>query len=73
MQEGCSDIVVERARKIVEESANWNLTKVERRSLYMKIARALDQLGESTYAFKVMHAHLKLYEAAEAEVSQNDI
>ena len=62
LHENCFDIVVERARKIVAESASWNLTKDERRSLYKTSARALDQVGESSCAFKVMHAYLKLYE-----------
>ena len=63
--ENCCDIVVERARKIVIESATWNLTKEERRSLYKSSARALDKMGESSCAFKVMHAYLKLYEGAD--------
>jgi hypothetical protein len=59
--ENCFDNVVECVRKIVVESAKWNLTKDERRSLYKTSARALDQTGDSSCAFKVMHAYLKLY------------
>ena len=61
MRENCSDIVVERARKIVQDSKEWSLTKEERRSLYQKVGRALDQIGESGPAFKVIFAYLKLY------------
>jgi len=69
LRENCCDIVVERARKIVEESASWDLTKDERRSLYQKIGRILDKIGESSHAFKVMHASLKLYEEADAQAN----
>ena len=31
LQENCADILIERARKVVEETAGWNLTKEERR------------------------------------------
>jgi hypothetical protein len=34
VREGCTDIVVERARNIVKESEGWNLTVEERRSLF---------------------------------------
>ena len=72
-KESCTDIIIEKARKIVEDSSSWSLTTEERRSLYQKIARVLDKLGESSHAFRVMHAHLKLYEAADAAAMQNDI
>lgn len=61
MRENCCDIVVDRARKIVTESASWNLSKAERRTLYEKVGRALDKLNESSHAFEVLHANLKLY------------
>lgn len=73
LKENCCDIIVERARKIVDDSASWNLTKEERRQLYQKIGRVLDQLGESSHAFKVIHAYLKMYDAAEASAKQNEI
>ena len=65
IQESCSDIIIDRARKVVQETANWNLTKDERRSLYQKVGRALDQLGESSYAFKVLFTNLKLYDESD--------
>ena len=42
LRENCGDIVVERARKIVQESKDWQLTNEERRTLYQKVGRALD-------------------------------
>ena len=51
LDQNCFQNVVERARKVVQDSAAWNLTKEERRSLYQKVGRALDTVGESGYAF----------------------
>ena len=31
IQENCSDIIIDRARKVVQETTEWNLTKDERR------------------------------------------
>ena len=42
LRENCCDIVVERARKIVQESKEWQLSQEERRSLYQKVGRVLD-------------------------------
>ena len=42
LREQCCDIVVERARKIVQESKDWQLTNEERRTLYQTVGRALD-------------------------------
>ena len=67
IQESCSDIIIDRARKVVQETANWNLTKDERRSLYQKVGRALDQLGESSYAFKVLFTYMKLFAESDGQ------
>ena len=71
LRESCTDILIERARKVVEETAGWNLTIEERRSLYSKVGRALDQLGESGPAFKVLFANLKLYKESD-DLSQTE-
>ena len=71
LRENCTDILIERARKVVEETAGWNLTIEERRSLYSKVGRALDQLGESGAAFKVLFANLKLYKESD-ELTQTE-
>lgn len=53
----------------MKDSASWNLTTEERRSLYQKVGSALDKVGESGSAFQVIFAYLKLYtEADGAEV-----
>ena len=65
IQESCSDIIIDRARKVVQETSTWNLNKEERRSLYQKVGRALDQLGESSHAFKVLFTNLKLYDESD--------
>ena len=31
LRENCADILIERARKVVEETVGWNLTREERR------------------------------------------
>ena len=65
LAENCTDIVVERARQIVKDSGEWSLSKEERRSLFQAVGKMLDQTGEFSHAFKVMHAYLKLYEQSE--------
>lgn len=65
LRENCTDIMVERARAIVADSQAWTLTTEERKDLYVKTARALDSLEDSSHAFKVMHAYLKLFAADE--------
>ena len=63
----CSEIVIERARQVVQTSKDWKLSDEERKSLYKTIGGILDQLGDSTYAFKVMHAYLRLFKASDAK------
>ena len=72
LRENCCDILVDRARQIVQESQDWNLTQDERRSLYQKVGRALDQLGESGPAFKVIFAYLKLYKQSDSSIAQTE-
>ena len=72
LRENCCDIVVERARRIVQESKDWTLTKEERRTLYQKVGRVLDQIGESGPAFKVIFACLKLYEQSDSEIASTE-
>lgn len=72
LRENCCDIVVERARRIVLESKEWTLNKDERRTLYQKVGRVLDQLGESGPAFKVVYAFLKLYEETDTTIAQTE-
>lgn len=61
LAEDCMDIMIERARQIVDDSKDWKLTTDERKHLFKSTANALDKLGESSCAFKVMHAYLKLF------------
>lgn len=68
-RESCCDIVVDRARKIVQDSANWNLSTGERRQLYKIVGRALDSLGENGCAYAVISAYLRLYEADDSELA----
>ena len=68
-RENCCEIVVERARKIVQESASWTLSNDERKSLYQTVGRALDKIGESGAAFKVFFSALKLYEESDASIA----
>ncbi len=42
LEANTTDIIVSRARSIVTESASWNLTQAERRSLYRTVGYALD-------------------------------
>lgn len=72
LRENCCDIVVERARMIVQESAAWTLTNDERKSLYQKVGRVLDNVGESGAAFKVFFAALKLYEESDAAIATTE-
>ena len=67
-----TDIIVQRAREIATESANWNLKVAERRSLYQTVGRALDQIGEASAAFKLIHAYLKLYKEGDADLAQTE-
>lgn len=60
-EEKCMEIVIMKARTIVDDSQEWDLTLDERRSLYSTVAKSLDQQNDSSYAFKVMHAYLKLF------------
>lgn len=64
---GKVDIIIERARQILDISKDWNLTNEERRSLYKTVANTLDSQDDSSNAFKVMHAYIKMF--TEDEVS----
>ena len=59
-REDSLEIIVERARNIEKESAKWNLSQDERRTLYKKVAHALDRQSDIG-TFKVLHAYLKTY------------
>ena len=47
-KESCLEIMIGKARTIVEESKEWDLTVDERRSLYRTVARSLDQQNDSS-------------------------
>ena len=59
-QEDSLSIIVERARRIEQDSKEWRLTDEERRSLYKTVADALDKEGDQG-AFKVKHAYLRQF------------
>ena len=48
MDNNCTDIIIERARVIVQASKDWNLTVDERKSLYKTLGNILDKLNESS-------------------------
>lgn len=75
MDNNCTDIIIERARQVIETSKDWNLTDEERRSLYKRVANILDKLDDTSYAFKIMHAYVKLFkdgDKAGIESAQNE-
>ena len=72
LENNTADIIVQRARQIVTESASWSLTVQERRSLYQKTGRFLDQIDEPSAAFRLMHAYLKLYKDGDSELSKTE-
>ena len=45
---GKVDIIIERARQILDISKDWNLTNEERRSLYKTVANTLDSQDDSS-------------------------
>ena len=47
-KENCLEIMIGKARTIVDESKEWDLTDDERRSLYRTVARSLDQQNDSS-------------------------
>ena len=57
--------MVQRAKNIVKDAANWDLTRSERQGLYKWVAHVLDQQGHFSSAFHVMFSGLKLYEASD--------
>lgn len=59
--DNCLEIMVEKARTIVEDSSKWDLTIDEKRSLFRTVASSLAEFNDHSYAFKVMHAYLKLF------------
>ena len=46
LKENCTGIMIERAKAIVQDSKDWNLSVVERRTLYQTTAQALDKLQD---------------------------
>ena len=46
-----------RAKEVVNESASWDLNLNEKRDLYLRVAKCLDNQNDSG-AFDVMHAFL---------------
>ena len=42
VENDCFDIIVDKAKSIVKDSAQWNLSIEERRQLYQEVGRALD-------------------------------
>jgi hypothetical protein len=54
------DIMIQRCRNIETDSATWNLTEEERRTLLKSVAEALDRINDNG-AFKVTQAFLNQY------------
>lgn len=54
------DIMITKCRSIEEDSANWNLTIDQRRSLYAAVGKLLDSKNDKA-AFKVSQAYIKLF------------
>ena len=54
------DIMIQRCRNIETDSASWNLTEEERRTLLKSVAEALDRINDNG-AFKVTQAFLNQY------------
>ncbi len=42
VENDCFDIIADKAKTIVKDSASWNLSKEEKRELYQQVGRALD-------------------------------
>ena len=63
------DIIAEKAKTIVKDSASWNLTRDERRELYQAVGRTLDTKNLSSAAFRVIHANLRLYEEEDGDLT----
>jgi len=69
----CFEILSTRARDVVRESAKWELSDYERKELYQKVARSLDQ-QKDIGAFKVLHSFLYLHESAsESEIANVEV
>jgi hypothetical protein len=64
-REGCFDILEVRAREVVYESTSWDLKEVERRDLYLRIARCLDSQKDAG-AFQVLYAFLQTLQKVDA-------
>ena len=71
-RENCLDIVVDQARNVVKTASTWTLTKEEQRTLFMKVARCLDNAGEFSSAFRLMHAYIRLIENSEDASAEDD-
>lgn len=52
--------MIQKCRSIEDDSANWNLTMEERRSLYKAVASVLDSNYDQA-AFNVTQAYIKLF------------
>ena len=48
MDNNCTDIIIERARDVVQASKEWKLSVDERKSLYKTLGNVLDKLNESS-------------------------
>lgn len=60
-EEGQLEILIQKARNVVAESASWQLTGDERKSLYLSVAESLDKANDE-HAFAILHAYLRLFE-----------
>jgi hypothetical protein len=60
-QEGSLDIIVQKARSVEKDSADWNLSLDEKKDLLLSIAKSLDA-EEDDGAFSVLHAYLRQFE-----------
>jgi hypothetical protein len=60
-EEGSLDIIVQKARSVEKDSADWDLSLDEKKDLLLSIARSLDAEGDDG-AFSVLHAYLRQFE-----------
>lgn len=65
-KEGCFDILEQRARAVVQDSADWNISTEERRELYHTVAQVLISQNDHG-AFHIMYAYCSLFEKATKE------
>jgi hypothetical protein len=57
-REGQLDIIVQKARNVEHEQAQWELTADERKDLFLSVAQSLESAKDDG-AFQVLHAYLR--------------